>query len=404
MGKEGQPCALNETDTARLKRVLDNKDKREAKQHPQHGASTFDSRRRNEDMPFDAPSHVTPRKKELTVEIPTDRSGNSGVSIGRIKRIFSSIMSSPSSSQQSKVDLDPEQGSIRDGTKDGLSDKEQQPNAGISSGDGPSSSTRRRRAAELCSAEDYAELRYQHISLKRQHKQTVATLLEDKRRKESEVRNLWETVNNLISELDKSNVTLKTKEQDHDRDSARLRQILRARTDQLEKVKGEKEDLTRNLERCKDRIFSMQPVQGMTDTQLRDKYTDLCNSIEDWVESHFDDMENFLLNLATHGIKQPRETANVVEAHIEDEDIGVIKGEPATELMMLQALIARHLYVTLLTPGRVYPGLGSDTDFWFSEILDGMRFLTPPKGKSFLAYLSLLLMKSRQRGHPDVAS
>ncbi|KAI1618642.1 hypothetical protein EDD37DRAFT_677723 [Exophiala viscosa] len=160
-------------------------------------------------------------------------------------------------------------------------------------------------------------------------------------------------------------------------DRLAIKQQLRMRTQQLDGSRSEIKLLKTSLEECKDRIFSMQPVQGMSDTQLQTSYTDLCNSIEYWVEEQFDEVEDVIRKVITAG--RPVSGPHVVWDHISKATFHVVKLNPELNNALLVALMSRYLYSQFLSADRVYPGLPDNTEAYLRDINIGINNISPAK-------------------------
>lgn len=194
-----------------------------------------------------------------------------------------------------------------------------------------------------------------------------------------------------IRRLEKSNQELKDRcadaeaeaeSKDHQRQQlrAKFNQVLESCHQEIETLKEDKAELMKNLEECKDRVFNMQPVQGMADTQLRDQYDHVCNDIEYWVENHFSEVENVIHPLLDARVdeKSP-DTLNVVPFSTAKEHLDAIEDHPEIELTMFQGAISRYLHLNLLE--RIVPGLPLGCELLLSDIIKGMESLKPVKGK-----------------------
>ncbi|KAJ9606960.1 hypothetical protein H2200_008971 [Cladophialophora chaetospira] len=166
----------------------------------------------------------------------------------------------------------------------------------------------------------------------------------------------------------------------HERTVNKLLEKLKRRDQKIRELEKEKVALENALDKCKDQIIRMQPVQGVTDDQLRGQYEGLCDSIEYWVDNHFGDEEDILPKmLSSTNDQEPFEEANIVVRYLRQEDIDVIRHYGEVEIPMLQALVSRHFCFTLLGRARIFPGMDGDTEFWLREIMAGMSNLKPAK-------------------------
>lgn len=140
------------------------------------------------------------------------------------------------------------------------------------------------------------------------------------------------------------------------------------RTLQLEKqscevvgAQAEISALRKDLEDCKGRIFAMQPVQGMTDTQLLDLYRDLCQNIEDCVETCFDDVDNALISMAN--AQQTESRGSLVLSHFVLSELEATVVHSSIDKPMLGSFIFRVLYDGILKEDLPVPGLPEECEW-----------------------------------------
>ena len=190
-------------------------------------------------------------------------------------------------------------------------------------------------------------------------------------------------------ELEEIEEKLNQDDQQYKRALVKWKHTVDLREREIEELRVANEDLTRNLEKCKDQIFSSQPMQSMADTQLRDAYTDLCSGIDYWVENNFGDEEDLIVKLRTADYtgNMPMQP-NVVKLYLLDEDLPALTESAALQAILLQALISRRLFDRLFAPRRIFPGLHLDTEYWMDAIVNGMTRLRPAKGECLSKRLS----------------
>lgn len=138
--------------------------------------------------------------------------------------------------------------------------------------------------------------------------------------------------------------------------------------------------LSKDLEDCKERIFSMQPVQGMTDAQLVELFNNLCRNIEDWVETSFGDVEDAIMTMAkTPDVEGGQHWVHVV---LNQRELWTVNHDPSTDKVMLASFIFRMLYKHFLRDQRLIPGLPESCHTLLSHLIKAAGNLQPTNGKS----------------------
>ena len=298
---------------------------------------------------------------------------------GRVTRIWKRFIPPTQNQRQTIVHASPKDVDDSQPVRTQLAKGKQQRQAGVTGVHGwalPHGKASYRRAPEG------GVSRQQYNDLMKQNQELTKNFREESKKSKAVIENLEGHVARTRDKLQSTNAILETKDQLHEKHIARLRQIMGNRTRQVERLQGENVELAKNLENCKDRIFNMQPVEGMADTQLRDNYTQVCNGVEYWVENHFSEVDSLILRIS---VAEDTEPTNIAKVHLMPEDAEVVQQNPDIELAMLQSLISRHLFSNLLAPQRIFPGLDENAEFWLSEIFEGMRLLKPAKGRRLIS-------------------
>ena len=181
-----------------------------------------------------------------------------------------------------------------------------------------------------------------------------------------------------------------------------MRHDLDEETQQLLHLHQEKTELTKNLESCKDRIFSMQPTEGMADTQLRDKYAHVCSSVEYWVEGRFSETEGIMRRLLK--VEAGSRSLNIARLHRNPETLEAIQKNPEVEITVLQGLVSRYLHDKLFESDRVFPGMDHNAKGLLTQIEEKMKSFKPAKGKIIIRTVESDADNFRTSSRPDVAS
>ena len=139
--------------------------------------------------------------------------------------------------------------------------------------------------------------------------------------------------------------------------------------------------LQKSMKYCKDRIFNTQPFQAMTDNQIAKLYRELCESIESWVATMFEDVEEDLLQK----LLTSRQAAdqNLIEAYIFGRELMYLKHLPKVEHYVIACAVSRFLFKEMLHLRHVAPGMEKGLEDVLIEMTEEVGKLEPPRGKSY---------------------
>ena len=168
---------------------------------------------------------------------------------------------------------------------------------------------------------------------------------------------------------------------------------IQRRESELAKAQAQINSLKADLEKCKERIFNMQPLQGMPETQLAELYKDLCQSIEVWVESCFGDVNDAMLKIANaHSLE---DVLFPVDVYLAPNEIDLTMDNPANDMIILASFVFRILYAYFFDVEWVDPAISYESNQLLSQILRAMSNLQPRKGKTMDAFLINMLIPTR---------
>ncbi|KIV84784.1 hypothetical protein PV11_00542 [Exophiala sideris] len=163
--------------------------------------------------------------------------------------------------------------------------------------------------------------------------------------------------------------------------------LLQKRNTELDGAHSEIRLLKKDLEDCKERIFAMQPVQGMSDTQLLDAYNGLCRNIEEWVETCFDEVDNALIRMADAQKRDKKDS--LVWLFFPRIELQAIAENNSMDKPMLMSFIFRVLYDHILMMDIPVPGLPRDCEVILNSLTDCIGKVHPAKGKFVDLFKSL---------------
>lgn len=148
---------------------------------------------------------------------------------------------------------------------------------------------------------------------------------------------------------------------------------------ELLQARAEIQHLKECLDDCKERIFKMQPLEHMTDSDIAEHYRTLCESISDWTDSQFGDYDNPLSTLdACLGSEIP---ARLIQEYlIQCNLMGVVQKYPMAACAMITHLILRHVHQSVLRVDLCFPSLDSKCEEFILFIANAMKRNEPRRG------------------------
>ncbi len=148
---------------------------------------------------------------------------------------------------------------------------------------------------------------------------------------------------------------------------------------ELVQAKSDIQHLEKCLDDCKERIFKMQPLEHLTDSEVAEQYRTLCESISDWTDSQFGDYDIPLSMLeACFGTGTP---ARLVHAYlVPDRLMEVAKKYPNAACPIITYLIHRHVDQSILREDLCFPGLDPTCEEFVSFMANAMKNNKPSRG------------------------
>jgi flagellar motility protein MotE (MotC chaperone) len=155
---------------------------------------------------------------------------------------------------------------------------------------------------------------------------------------------------------------------------------------QLIQAESDMQHLRACLDECKDRIFKMQPVEHMTDSQIAEQYVTLCDAVSDWTDKQFGDLDDPLA--AIDMAMQREEAADVFDRFlVSDGGLQIAMTYPTTSCIMLTAFVHLFLHCNILHSKIFFPGLRPAWNELVTFVENGMRNIQPTRGKTALKLL-----------------
>nr|KAK5442175.1 hypothetical protein LTR18_006028 [Exophiala xenobiotica] len=135
--------------------------------------------------------------------------------------------------------------------------------------------------------------------------------------------------------------------------------------------------LEASLDDCKKRIFALQPFEGPADGELSTSFKGLLNSIEDWLDINFGDVQSAIPRLSAS--VSVRSSALRLGHFFEDDELVAIQRFPNVSHSMLGSFILRSLASYVFGDSILIPGLYPDRQRLLSDLTKAMNRLQPAK-------------------------
>ncbi|KPI42953.1 uncharacterized protein AB675_2164 [Cyphellophora attinorum] len=226
--------------------------------------------------------------------------------------------------------------------------------------------TQRSQATENSLVSRITELEEENLSLwtvvGQQATDRDETRAKDTAERDAEIK----TLRDVKADLEQK---LKTAQQD----LASVQELSERRKKEEERLLAQNAQLMRNLEGCTDRIFQMQPPKVATDEEISNAYACLRKSISDWVAGTVEELDDGFLGRSFD-----------VELHRNGLPYLIRCPEgfnwAPLEALLLQCHIFGFIYLALLHPQRIWPGMHPEMEKLLNHIIHGLDKISPRKG------------------------
>lgn len=159
-------------------------------------------------------------------------------------------------------------------------------------------------------------------------------------------------------------------------------QLISSLKEKLNRVATKNETLNANLEDCKERIFKMQPFEAKSDAEIAALYTSLVETVTTFVADLFDRLED------ADTIANGTATTTAVAAYMQGQSNGyadrmmaLMGPNPSADEIMLASVIARSLYIDVLSSNGLCCGVDQGSKDFMYGIMIGLSQLEPTKGE-----------------------
>lgn len=137
--------------------------------------------------------------------------------------------------------------------------------------------------------------------------------------------------------------------------------------------------LNSNLEDCKERIFAIQPAQGMSDNQLLDLYKPICEGIEEWLHLYCGDIVDTIVFMA-NAQAQEKSSSWVWLLFCEEELQNTLNHQPIDKAM-LASFVFRIMHSQILRKSCPMAGLGVESEKILNTLTRSIAKIQPAKGE-----------------------
>ena len=141
------------------------------------------------------------------------------------------------------------------------------------------------------------------------------------------------------------------------------------------------EGLGRELEACKDKIFSLQPPAQVTDSEIRRGWKSLCAQIDQWVDDEsggMDDIRPFLVEGKLKNVSLQSSIEQLVKLETSD---GLISGNPCILDHVIRAMIYEVLLEDVFAENVSMPGLTPEMIELLAMLEKNLEGLEPRRGR-----------------------
>ncbi|KIW19846.1 hypothetical protein PV08_00421 [Exophiala spinifera] len=137
--------------------------------------------------------------------------------------------------------------------------------------------------------------------------------------------------------------------------------------------------LNRSLEDCKERIFAIQPAQGMSDNQILDLYESMYEDIEEWADLYCGDVNNTIVSMAMAQMDDQENTW--VWKLFSYEELECTNDNMSIDKSMLASFVFRILHDKVLKESCPMVRLDAASKSTLKSLSDSIARLQPAKDR-----------------------
>ena len=140
-------------------------------------------------------------------------------------------------------------------------------------------------------------------------------------------------------------------------------------------------DLSANLTECKDDLLRLQPTSQTSDSEIAERYSNLCQQIAGWVDDQTEDVET--LEERFEGLTSPDDLNldPTLALYTTQDHLHLAQQHPDSVPSLLQYLIHCYLSQYIFGDSVYFYGLDVHNVGLFQQVERGMEMLEPKRGE-----------------------
>lgn len=147
------------------------------------------------------------------------------------------------------------------------------------------------------------------------------------------------------------------------------------------KLQRQINELSASLTECKDDLLRLQPTHQTSDSEISDRYSDLCQQIAGWIDDQTEDAEALEDRFKQLNTSEDLDIDPVMAMYVNREHLKLATAHPDSVPLLLQYVIHSYLGQYVLGNGIYFYGLEIRNAGLLQGIEQGMRLLEPQRGK-----------------------
>jgi len=146
------------------------------------------------------------------------------------------------------------------------------------------------------------------------------------------------------------------------------------------KLQRQIRELSANLTESKDDLLRLQPASQVSDNEISEQYSNLCQQIAGWVDDQTEDPE--FLEEYFKDLKTIDDLPEAVRSHLTSRQLKIAKQSPQCLPLLLQYLVNSYVRQHILADDIYLFALDCRNVALLKVIEQGMKLLEPKRGKA----------------------
>ena len=167
-------------------------------------------------------------------------------------------------------------------------------------------------------------------------------------------------------------LTKQTREANHERDEL---------DGENRRLQRQVQGLSANLTECKDDLLRLQPTSQTSDSEIAERYSNLCQQIASWVDDQTEDVETLEERFRGLSTTDGLNLDPTLALYTTQDHLKLAQEHPDSVPLLLQYLIHRYLSQHVLGESIFFYGLDVRNVGLIQQIEHGMKLLEPRRGK-----------------------